>query len=145
MTNLERFLSKVNKTESCWIWTGFKDKGYGRMGWKTPKGYRSIPASRISYMLFRGEIPEGMFVCHKCDNPPCVNPDHLFLGSSKENTHDMVKKGRCKAGWQNAIKTHCIRGHLLSGENLRNTKDGLRRCKVCHAMAVKRCRDRKKL
>jgi hypothetical protein len=87
----ERLWEKVHKTDSCWIWTGYKDgKGYGRIGYngKVEKPHR------VSWMIANGEIPEGMFVCHHCDNPSCVNPEHLFLGTNNDNQRDMYNKGR---------------------------------------------------
>lgn len=88
---LERFLSKVDKTDKCWLWTGAKNKqGYGSL----KISGRQCRANRISYQLFNGDIPNGHFVMHTCDNPACVNPAHLITGSPKENTQDMFKKGR---------------------------------------------------
>lgn len=79
-------------TESgCWIWSGgIKDNGYGMLGYKT-KHYH---AHRFSYETYKGKIPNGLEVCHHCDVKCCVNPDHLFLGTRKDNMQDMVKKGR---------------------------------------------------
>lgn len=87
-----RFMKKVEKTDSCWIWKAGKMKsGYGLFWLKT-----TITAHRASWILHFGEIQHEMCVCHKCDNPCCVNPDHLFLGTHKDNTHDCIEKGRFK-------------------------------------------------
>ena len=85
-----RFWNKVNKTDTCWLFTGYKNKkGYGKF-----KVNKQILAHRFSYELHYGPIPKGMYVCHKCDNPPCIRPDHLFLGTQKDNMDDMLLKGR---------------------------------------------------
>lgn len=88
---IDVFLSRVNKTESCWLWTSWKNtSGYGMMHYKG----KDTVASRLSWIFHHGEIPDGMFVLHKCDVPACVNPEHLFLGNHQENMEDMCKKGR---------------------------------------------------
>jgi hypothetical protein len=89
----ERFNEKyeVNQETGCWEWSlSLDSKGYGRM---QVNGKRWI-ASRLSYELHVGEIPDGLLVCHECDNPKCVNPECLFLGTQTENMRDMVAKGR---------------------------------------------------
>jgi hypothetical protein len=91
----ERFVRKINKTETCWLWTDTLHKtGYGYFTiTKRPKT-TSYVAHRFSWTLFKGPIPEGLHVLHTCDVRHCVNPDHLFLGTASENMKDMVKKGR---------------------------------------------------
>ncbi len=86
-SNKLRLLSKIEKTSYCWLWTGHKDKdGYGKD--KGRFAHRSV------YLEFIGPIPSGLLLCHHCDNPPCVNPSHLFLGSYQDNMNDMIKKNR---------------------------------------------------
>lgn len=92
----ERFWSKVDKSGECWIWTGcLTNRGYGNFGVR--KGY-NIPAHRFAYELTCGPIPEGFLACHHCDNRRCVRPDHLFLGSHRDNTQDCIRKGRFCSG-----------------------------------------------
>lgn len=93
----ERFWAKVQKTDDCWMWTGATRHGYGEIS-KGGKSTEIFVASRFSYELHFGPIPDGFLVCHRCDNPPCVRPDHLFLGTHVENTSDMLSKGRGKYG-----------------------------------------------
>ena len=90
----ERFWPKVLKTETCWLWQGaHMTHGYGVLN---AGGTNNIRRSthRVSWELHNGPIPDGLAVLHKCDNPPCVNPDHLFLGTQADNLRDMSSKGR---------------------------------------------------
>ena len=82
--------------DECWPWTGRTVwRGYGQFSlWPSRIPGGNIRAHRYAWILRNGEIPDGLFVCHRCDNPPCVNPDHLFLGTHQDNMDDMDKKGR---------------------------------------------------
>lgn len=129
MTQLEsRFMQKVEPvTETgCWIWmagtNGDSRKfSYGQMY----DGNKTRAAHRLSYELFVGPIPAGLFVCHRCDVPLCVNPAHLFVGTQSDNMLDASRKGR-------TTKAYCIRGHELSGKNVYvKPGRGDRNCVTC--------------
>lgn len=92
-SDIARFNAKVDKSGDCWMWTGgvkSKEQPYG----KFPTGKRSIKAHRAAWIIANGPIRGGLHVLHRCDNPRCVNPDHLFLGTHQQNMEDMHKKGR---------------------------------------------------
>lgn len=96
LSTQDRFWLYVNRKgeDDCWEWTGGKDTfGYGMFTLKRGKA-NSLRAHRFSYEMVYGNIPSGMFVCHKCDNPGCVNPNHLFLGTAFDNNLDRDRKGR---------------------------------------------------
>ena len=91
---IKSFNEKIRITPGCWLWLGGKAKdGYGLMKIKQ----KSIPAHRVSYVLHKGKIPKGMFVLHSCDNPSCVNPDHLSVGTHKQNMLEARLRGRIKS------------------------------------------------
>ena len=92
----ELFWPKVAKGDGCWEWQAYiRPAGYGQMG--LPGTRRTIDAHRASWVIHNGPIPDGLFVCHHCDNRKCVRPDHLFLGTCMDNVRDAVAKGRIAA------------------------------------------------
>lgn len=124
---LERFWMCVNKTATCWLWTGYLELGYGRF--RTGKGKR-MNAHRFSYQLHKGSIPPGLLVCHKCDTPACVNPDHLFLGTPQANVDDMHRKNRWKRP-RNHFLAECKNGHPRNVANFKLYAKGRYRCVLC--------------
>ncbi len=122
----------------CWLWTGAtagaRNHFYGVLTLKSKMQY----AHRVSWEFHRGTIPAGLFVCHKCDTPSCINPDHLFLGSPRDNVQDSITKGRTKAR-----RTHCNKGHLYSLSNTaQRVKNGYtyRECRKCNALRARQQR-----
>ena len=134
MPLIERFFQKVDKSGNldfpeCWLWTGGKtSKGYGSFSYY--QGRSAIGAHVSSHLFHLGEIPNGMRVCHSCDNPPCVNPEHLFLGTNSDNMKDMFSKGR--NGSSSRRRTHCRKGHSFEEFGVyERTGRGGRICREC--------------
>lgn len=105
----ESYVAKSAEADGCWIWTGARTGEYGSAQYRG----RSVRAHRVAWMLANGPIPTGMLVCHKCDNPPCVRVDHLFLGTVADNNRDRANKGRGKGFTSGADHP----AKLRSGEN----------------------------
>jgi|SRR5262252_705659 len=120
LTPAARFWRKVDRSGECWEWRGARTHGYGFFGVAC---HHSIHAQRAAWILTRGPIPPGKFICHQCDNRGCVRPAHLFLGDARSNMQDMARKGRgraprgednhrAKLSWAsvNAIRREYVRG-----------------------------------
>ena len=131
-----RALDKTLIGEGCWEYGGkIGNHGYGVVF--MPDGTRhgtTALAHRVVYEGMVGPIPEGMYLCHHCDNRKCVRPDHIFVGTDADNKADMYAKGRHPHGethWKSKV-THCPRGHPYSGYNLYIRKCGRRMCRACN-------------
>lgn len=137
-----RFLCKTipEPNSGCHLW----------LGYTTPFGHglfrfdgQMRPAHRIAWIIANGPIPRGegyhgTCVCHRCDNPCCVNPDHLFLATQRENSEDRDAKGRLRSS--NAMKTHCKHGHPFTRKNTYWTNLRRRKCRACHVVESRRSR-----
>jgi len=137
MTDVDLFMSNVipEPNSGCWLWVGTPaSRGYGRFN---SASTGEVKAHRAAMTLLVGPIPDGMLVCHKCDNPPCVNPQHLFIGTVSDNMRDAVSKGRIPMianpdPWNKKL-TACKRGHVFSEENTRRLglNNERRECLTC--------------
>lgn len=119
---MKRFFDKINKTDSCWVWKASLRCGYGAFKYNG----KTIGAHVFSYQIHKGEIPERMCVCHTCDNPSCVNPDHLFLGSYSDNMKDAFNKSRIKVPEGKRFNTgHTPKNASISREEANKIKEAI--------------------
>lgn len=138
----ERLLSKSHLEDRgysslCRIWEGRKrPSGYGLIGSK------SRHVHRFAYELLVGPIPDGLYVLHKCDQPACFNPEHLYVGDHEQNMQDKVDRHRGRGG--NNDKSQCKRGHLFDEANTYRLPNGHRSCRSCRAEASRQLRARVK-
>lgn len=141
MKRLTKLYSQVRIVNSgCHEYLGnVNNKGYGNARYQG----KSMGTHRLSWLLQKGAIPDGLMVLHTCHNPRCVNVDHLYLGTVKDNARDMVQAGRGRNGTQG--RTHCIRGHEFNEKNSYTDKRGRRTCRPCHAARKLRDYHRKRL
>src|SRR5574342_284261 len=125
---LARFWARVQKTPTCWLWLGTKRHlGYGvvRIG-GTRQKRRSILAHRFTWELMYGPIPPGLHVCHHCDNPPCVRPSHLFLGTQRDNMQDAMRKGRLNLNMLRIDSERLVRRNRLVAHQRWHVRRNLR-------------------
>lgn len=127
-----RFMSYVTITDTCWIWNGARGRGdYGQF---CLEDRNNMHAHRAAYVLFNKiKIPEGLLACHTCDNPPCVNPQHIFLGTTQHNTEDMMKKGRSMKGEKHP-KAKLTKENVLDIRRLH--KEGIKQTKIAEMFNV---------
>jgi predicted XRE-type DNA-binding protein len=139
-SDINRFWSKVDQSGDCWIWTGKLHRddgwGYGRFYVHTQEGTITVKVHRLAYMITYGDIPSGLCVCHRCDNPRCIRPDHLFLGTNLDNIQDMVQKGRQARGERNGLSR-------FTSEQVRSmrhlyTVDRMRQAEIARVFGVDR-------
>lgn len=138
--DLIRFWAKVRKTDGCWEWTAAKFHfGHGEFRLNG----KQVRASRVSYEMHTGPIPNGLNVNHHCDNPSCVRPEHLYVGTQGENMRDRDSRGHAVniLARHNAAKTHCQNGHELTSDNvvMKANPGGRkkRRCKTCYVAQMR--------
>jgi len=141
-----RFWAKVDRRgpDECWPWLAGSNRGYGII----TDNNRKRRATQISWEIHNGApFPTGLDACHSCDNPTCVNPAHIWPGTMRDNILDAVKKGRINLRALHSInhnreKTHCHKGHPLSGANMKVMKNGSRYCRECHKRHARESRQR---
>ncbi len=139
----ELLLLRRTITESgCWEWTGARHTGgYGLLRAGKPEGVRlaMVGVHRIAALLWL-DIPldTSLLILHRCDNPPCFNPDHLFTGTQSDNIQDAIRKGRPHLAYLRKTQTHCKHGHEYTAQNTLHKDRNRRGCRICGRIAAKR-------
>lgn len=134
---IERFLSRITRGDGCWEWRGHKlPDGYGLLPLRRNGKQRSVLAHRVAWTIANTEIPPGKIVLHACDNPSCVRPDHLSVGTYKDNAREAVERNR--RNFVRPLKPTCKYGHILTDGTfyVNRSKRGsgwVRMCKICQA------------
>lgn len=144
----------------CWLWIGTIGYPLGVPRPRIKHKTKILAGHRVSIELFKGPIPHGMYACHTCHNTYCVNPDHLYIGTAKQNSQDMVMAGRHavnnpsareaivrnieKANEKRRAMTTCKRGHPLAGTNVRIDRRGARVCRECTQISQKKYKSKKR-
>lgn len=137
----ERFMSRIRVVGECWEWARARHPGgYGA----TCYNGKQTKAHRLAYLLFVGPLPDGAWVLHSCDNPPCCNPAHLYAGTATDNNRDTVRRQR-----RAMPVLHCKRGHEFTPENTMVAWKAAgipsgRRCRVCTYMLNNQSRERQR-
>jgi hypothetical protein len=118
----DRFWSNIQKGDGCWLWTAKSRHPFGYGLFQRKNGKQST-ASRVAWELTHGEIPEGMGVCHSCDQPACCNPSHMFLGTLADNNHDTIAKGRSARARLQEWQVRAIRDRYAAGTSQSDLAD----------------------
>ena len=137
------FIGWHETADGCWEWSGARSRnGYGKMAYGNGT---TAGSHRVSYEVHRGPIPDGLFVRHKCDNPPCINPDHLELGTPADNSRDMVERNRTRGYVTGRYGGTCVKGlhAVTSDDDLVVSKRGAHMCAACYREIVKRSAEKR--
>lgn len=140
---VSRFWAKVNKTDGCWLWTASTTRGYGQVAFRADGRFVMVYAHRLSWELSYGGIPAGLSVLHRCDTPRCVRPDHLFLGTQRDNLTDARQKGRLIDGVHRRKLSDADIFNILVSRHIKGSGNELARQYGVHKNTISRIRQRR--